>query len=327
MTFRSTLFYDANDTSYYFEPNGTSYPNVLSNVVARSRHIGSDSGYVPSSYGYDIYQVGGAWSGTYPDLAISYHTGIKFAAEQAYEGTRIYTNYDMSSRVAQIGGSSAYIYIDRWINVLNAQGILSSTNSAQWYVNNGTYGSWKVDGTRNGWYGIQFNDMNLMANATACGFHKNTVGWYSLYDNSNTYVYGEIYSYWSDRRLKDNIRPLNRGEGLEMIKKLHPSEFEWNNISSKFNSNFIPGTKEVAVIAQEVQEVLPVAVAEVNSPETAIEETGIEKYLTIKYDRITPYIVQGIKDLKSEIVELQSKLSLLKQKAESKKLYNSQKKT
>ena len=46
---------------------------------------------------YAIYQEQGAWSGTYPDLRIQYHTGIKYDAYYGYGGHRFYTGYDGST--------------------------------------------------------------------------------------------------------------------------------------------------------------------------------------------------------------------------------------
>jgi len=48
---------------------------------------------------YSIYREGGTWNEppgtdpTYPDLVISYHTGIKIIAHQNYGGTRFYSHY------------------------------------------------------------------------------------------------------------------------------------------------------------------------------------------------------------------------------------------
>lgn len=48
---------------------------------------------------YSIYREGGGWNNpvgtdpTYPDLVISYHTGIKLIAHKQYGGTRFYSHY------------------------------------------------------------------------------------------------------------------------------------------------------------------------------------------------------------------------------------------
>ena len=40
---------------------------------------------------YSIYREGGTWTSPYPDLVISYHTGIKLIAYNGYGGTRFYS--------------------------------------------------------------------------------------------------------------------------------------------------------------------------------------------------------------------------------------------
>ena len=55
---------------------------------------------------------------------------------------------------------------------------------------------------------------------------------------------------------------------------------------------------------KEVQEILPIAVAENKAGRCAGKDSNIESYLTVKYDKITPFLIQAIKDLKAEIDEL-----------------------
>ena len=53
-----------------------------------------------------------------------------------------------------------------------------TANGATLYTNNSSYGSWRVGGSRNGWYGIEFeNQANLMMNTDTTGFHNNSYGW------------------------------------------------------------------------------------------------------------------------------------------------------
>ena len=70
--------------------------------VAQQIHFGSDGApalpnsiQFPDADGlpYSIYREGGAWTNPYPDLVISYHTGIKLIAYQSYGGTRFYSHF------------------------------------------------------------------------------------------------------------------------------------------------------------------------------------------------------------------------------------------
>jgi hypothetical protein len=310
---RGNIYYDRANTGYYTDPASTSNVNVLNTEGTTVRWLsfkgeGGDSGNGTRSY--SIYQEGGGWGFPFPDLRIGFHTGIKFGANPSYEGMRFYTDYDMSSRVMQVNGSSNYIFMDRWVNVAGFQGIYSDTNGAHIHPNDQDYGSWRMRGTRNGWYGIWFDSgSTLMMNDGDGGIHRSGNGWRIYHSGNNLYARGEVTAYWSDRRLKQNIKPLEKGSGLALIDRLVPSSFEWNELATKVNDGFYEGQEETALIAQEVQKVLPVAVAENLAGRSAGANSHIESYLTVKYDKITPYLIQAIKDLKAEIEELKGKIN------------------
>ena len=310
---RGYIFYDRNNTGYYVDPASTTNLNTTNTEGTTVRWLsfkgeGGDSGN--GTRVYSIFQEGGGWGFPYPDLRIAFHTGIKFGANPSYEGMRFYTDYDMSSRVMQVNGGSNYIYMDRWVNVVGHQGIYSGTNSAHIYPNNGDYGSWRIDGTRNGWHGIYFaSGSTLMMNDGDGGIHRSGQGWRIYHSGNNLYARGEVTAYWSDRRLKQNIKPLEKGSGLALVDRLVPSSFEWNKLATEVNEEFYEGQEETALIAQEVQAVLPIAVAENKAGRKAGKDSNIESYLTVKYDKITPYLIQAIKDLKAEIEELKGQIN------------------
>jgi hypothetical protein len=308
-TLYSYIMYDANNTGYYCDPNGYSQMSSgeFNNYLRSSRLTftgeGGNSGN--GTHAYAIFQEGGGWGFPFPDLRIAFHTGIKFGANPSYEGMRFYTDYDMGGRVMQINGGSNYIYMDRWMNVQAGQGMYSGENGAHFYPNNGTYGAWKIDGSRNGWRGIEFQDgLELMMNYNAHGIHRNDTGWMFYSESRNFYVPGDVTAYWSDRRLKKNIKPLEKGSGLALVSKLVPSSFQWNDTAASVYEGFHDGQEETSLIAQEVQEILPIAVVENKSGRKVGKNSSAESYLTVKYDKITPYLIQAIKDLQAEVEEL-----------------------
>jgi hypothetical protein len=311
---RAPIFYDNNDTSYYTDPNG--YSQLSSGEannywrVARLTFTGIGGNSGQGANAYDIFQEGGGWSYPYPDLRIAYHTGIKMGANAgSYEGIRIYDDYPMSSLLIQLSGSSNYSFWYTWQYLTGHHGLYAGPNGAYFYPNDATYGSWRIQGSRNGWGGIQFDGgICLMMNQTEHGFYSTNYGW-RLYLNGSVYSPGDVVAYWSDRRLKENIRPLAHGEGLDIITRLIPSRFTWK-IDAGLVSDAIPaGTEEVSVIAQETQEVIPAAVkANLAGKKVSIDDTEITEYLTINYDKISPYLIQAIKDLKAEVDELKQLL-------------------
>lgn len=95
----------------------------------------------------------------------------------------------------------------------------------------------------------------------------------------------------SDERLKDNILPIKNA--LEKIKTI-------NGVS--YNMIDTPDKREIGVIAQNVQSVLPEAVSVVDP------ENG---YLGVSYPIMIPVLIEAIKEQQKQIEELKSQLSLL----------------
>ena len=62
--------------------------------------VGGNSGN--SAENYAIYQQSGAWSSPFPDLIISYHTGIKIGGLSGYGGTRFYNDSPERSGATEI---------------------------------------------------------------------------------------------------------------------------------------------------------------------------------------------------------------------------------
>jgi len=85
----------------------------------------------------------------------------------------------------------------------------------------------------------------------------------------------------SDQRLKTNISILNNA--LEKTLKLDGISFNWNELAKGKNLE----NREIGVLAQQVREVLPEAVGQLNDTE----------YLTIRYEMLIPLLIQSIKEL------------------------------
>jgi hypothetical protein len=114
-----------------------------------------------------------------------------------------------------------------------------------------------------------------------------------LYVGKDIYGLGEITAYYgatSDRRLKTNIGSINNG--LAKVLTLDGIVYNWNELADKDLN-----VKEAGVIAQQIQAVLPEAVVE--------REDG---YLTVKYERIIPLLIEAIKELSAEVDELKKKI-------------------
>jgi len=101
--------------------------------------------------------------------------------------------------------------------------------------------------------------------------------------------------YSSDKRLKDNITPIT--EPLSKLSQLGGYTFDW---IPKEGIHSHEG-RDVGVIAQEVEEVLPEV--------TTTRDNG---YKAVKYEKIVPLLIECIKAQQSQIDDLKVCLSKLK---------------
>lgn len=110
---------------------------------------------------------------------------------------------------------------------------------------------------------------------------------------------GIMYSTTSDRRLKQNITTY--AEGLKTVMKIRPTQYQ-------MKSN--PTVDEIGFIAQELQEILPIAVG---GNATDDVETAP---MTVDYSRLTPVLVAAIQEQQQIINTLQEQLDSQNQKFE-----------
>ena len=104
---------------------------------------------------------------------------------------------------------------------------------------------------------------------------------------------GDIIAFGSsDRNLKDNIQPIENS--LEKIDKIGGYTFVWNDNQSTYKG------KDIGVVAQEIQEILPEIVA-----------TRANGYLGVKYEKIVPLLIESIKELKKEVEDIKQKCDCL----------------
>jgi len=165
--------------------------------------------------------------------------------------------------------------------------------------------------------------------------------------NGNIFATGNITAYASDGRLKTNVKKIENA--LDKVCKIRGVEYDWvDNIETEYE--FSPtAMHEVGVIAQEVQEVLPEVVTtapfngiysqktgwskiqrqmeeelgrEVTKEEAKnkFEELPIEEreamqedynFLTVDYERITPLLIEAIKEQQELINNMQQRIDAL----------------
>ncbi len=96
----------------------------------------------------------------------------------------------------------------------------------------------------------------------------------------------------SDKNLKENISNIENA--VDKVSKINGVYYNWTFEAQEKNSHF-GKEKEIGVIAQDVEEVLPEIVA-----------TRDDGTKAVKYERLCALLIESVKELKKEIEELKS---------------------
>ena len=147
------------------------------------------------------------------------------------------------------------------VNIQTTGNINGSTISG----NNGNFGSGYYSG------GLAVGGTSYTANTIRCA--------------------GDVIAYYSsDKRLKDNITPIE--DSLEKIGKLKGYEFDWNDKQEVYEGH------DIGVIAQEVEEVAP----------ELVETREHDGYKAVKYEKLTALLINAVNELKAEVDDLKQQL-------------------
>jgi hypothetical protein len=113
--------------------------------------------------------------------------------------------------------------------------------------------------------------------------------------NQSITTTGDVIAYYSDSRLKDFHGVIENP--LDKVMKLNGYYFTENEKAKELG--FENDRMQVGVSAQEIEEVLP----------ELIKDAPIgHGYKTIDYGKITPLLIEAIKELKTEINELRTQI-------------------
>jgi hypothetical protein len=117
-------------------------------------------------------------------------------------GSGVWTSFGVET-----GSSGTYNRFNTWTDLPNIAGLYSSNhNGAHFYPNDGTYGSWRIAGSRNTWQGLEFSasggNLSLMMGTNSQGWGGQTTG---IHNNSN----GWLWRFEHQRLWADGLTDLN----------------------------------------------------------------------------------------------------------------------
>ncbi len=106
----------------------------------------------------------------------------------------------------------------------------------------------------------------------------------------------------SDARLKTNVASLSNV--LERLEQIRGVSFEWNEQSESLGHT--RGQRDIGVIAQEVEAMFP----------ELVHTSSTDGYKAVDYSRLTPVLIEAIKELKGENDALKKRIEALEKAKE-----------
>jgi hypothetical protein len=103
-----------------------------------------------------------------------------------------------------------------------------------------------------------------------------------------------ITAYYSDDKLKTKLGLIENA--LDKIDELSGFYYEENELAESLGYK---KHRQVGVSAQQVQKQLP---------EVVVPAPIDEKYLTVRYEKLVPLLIEGIKELRAEVKEIRNTL-------------------
>lgn len=115
--------------------------------------------------------------------------------------------------------------------------------------------------------------------------------------NGDFIAAGNVGAY-SDPRLKDNVQSIDGALGI--IEQLRGVRFTWNERTELVGR---PGERDIGVLADEVEAVLPEIVGR-SMPD---EANGGEQWRVVAYDKLVPVLIEAVKELSARVKELEGR--------------------
>ena len=273
---RASIYYDDNDTTYYCDPATFTY---LGNGIANSG--GHGSSYI---YNRLLAANNGAATGEVRLQMWCSEPG------NSWDWAGFGYNVDHNNNT----NPPAY-YFGR-PNTSFGQAYMRFSTSGNWYFYNTNTGGTRYETM------VLTNSGNVEAISSSRApifYDLNNTGYYADLNSTGDSIRaaGNITAYYSDMRLKTHLGKIENAR--EKVRQLEGFYYEANELAQSFG--YKP-RREVGVSAQAVQAVLPEIVSD-----APINST----YLTIDYERLTPLLIEAIKEQDQEVIDLRNRVAHL----------------
>jgi hypothetical protein len=310
---RAPIFYDSNNTGYYFDGASTSNWNTSSQ---QGFHTFGNYGLgIVGTYSSTRYQLvwalGDAYKGNADGTSLASAYGLWFsypsaggpAANLSTHGLMLIQNgvfqASLDPSMRAIGDMRAPIFYDynntaffvdpnstSVLSTVRAAGIQHSSGNSAIILDSGVWTQFcDVNGATKLWLGGTA-DPNNYYNANIHYFRNNSSSITMTIDSSGNVVATANVTAYSDARLKKDVETI--GDALGLVGKMRGVTYTRKDT----------GEAGVGVIAQEMLEVMPQAVH---------QGTGDNDTLSVAYGNLVGVLIEAIKELEARVAELEGK--------------------
>jgi hypothetical protein len=230
-------------------------------------------------------------------------TDLQIASNAAITGSKLADNTITNLQIA----SNAAIAGTKIAADFGSQDVVVS--------NTWSFGGRNSAGTRDSYFIPNWSDNWSYLNHGANGMRirlPNDTAQVTIDASGNVSVRNNITAFTSDERLKTNFKIITKP--LEKLKEISGYEFDWLKVKCD-SIDFKPElSHEHGVKAQEIQRVIPDAVClapadtVIDKNNKKVSKSG-ENYLTVKYDKIIPLLIEAVKELSKEVEVLKQKIN------------------
>jgi hypothetical protein len=142
---------------------------------------------------------------------------------------------------------------------------------------------------------VQFNDSGNFGGNANLTYNKttSTLTVNGTISSTNLVSTGDVTAFFSDDRLKE--RKNNIENALDKVESLNGFYYIPNELAQELG--YEPNL-QVGVSAQEVQKILP---------EVVVPAPIDGQYLTVKYEKLVPLLIEAIKELKEKLNRIENK--------------------
>jgi hypothetical protein len=279
---------DISGTTEFILQNGTTESRKAANEIKLSA-FNNDSGFTSNAGTVTSVSGGTGLSGTITssgslDLDINGLT-----AETALQATDFFAFYDNSAAtIKKISRDNlkTELTITAGDGLTLTSGTLDIDDDLRGDVS-------KIGYDTNGYYEITSSDVHNWYSEQSSAAQLNM----RLEADGDLLTRGDVVAYsttvTSDISLKDNVETIH--DALDIVNKLRGVEFDWNHGPRK-------GHRDIGVVAQEVEQVLP----QIVYSKTMIDEKEVK---TVDYEKLTAVLIEAVKDLTNKVNNLEKQLA------------------